>query len=79
MDTLAHCGLTSPMRQSLKLPGHHIGLGCPGGSWVFARPEASLVSHLRDNSSTPGRVVCPSRALWTSAPRIVREHAAAGS
>lgn len=79
VDTLAHCGLTSPMRQSLKLPGHHVGLGCPGVSGCSRRPEASLVSHLRDNFRTLGRVVCPSQALWTSAPRVVREYAAAGS
>ena len=39
-------------------PPHWAGL--PRGVWVFARPEASLVSHLRDNLGTLGRIVCPS-------------------
>lgn len=34
MGTLAQCGLTSPVRQSLKLPGHYIGLGIQGSPGV---------------------------------------------
>lgn len=73
MGTLAHCGLTSAMRQSLKLPGCHIGLAVQG-------PEPALVSNLRNDLGTAlGRIVSPSRALWASTPRIARQDAAAGS
>lgn len=52
MGTLAHCGLTSPVRQSLKLPGHDIGL-VSRGDWVFARPGASLVSQPQEQLQDP--------------------------
>lgn len=80
VGTLAHCGLTSPVRQSLKLPGHHVGLAVQGGLLGVrqARSQAWSAARARNSNRTLGRIVSPSQALWTSAPRIVREHAAAG-
>lgn len=55
--------------------------GLSRGLWVFARPEAKLGQPPEGQLQHPWpcRAVCPSRSLWTSAPRIVREYAAAGS
>jgi hypothetical protein len=60
VDTLAHCGLTSPMRQSLKLPGHHIGLGCPGvsGCSPGLRPAWQLGQPPEGTTSGPLAVSC---------------------
>lgn len=43
--------------------------GLSRGLWVFARPEASLVSHPRDSSSTLGRVV-PCAPLDLCGPQL---------
>lgn len=82
MDTLAHCGLTSPVRQSLKLPGHHIGLPWlrVQGSLGVRQAPSQLGQPAQGQPQDPWPYrESPSWALWTSAPRIVREYAAAGS
>lgn len=52
---------------------------CPGVTGCSPGPEPAWSASLRDSFRTLGRIVSPSRALWASAPRIVREYAAAGS